>query len=445
MHAYVDGDARVLYLHARDDLGMFALLSFVSWPCSFDFLQGSETPEGLVAMLFVFLSSHVVVILDTFFDMDWVRLFRMLQELKRGVSKCNPCPYLLVSAEMEPVPHSEIVALLSEYRNLNDTRRRLFKLFDSEVAASTEAVLEALGTSPPVRPLVQHLNAKRDLTEMARSILSSGSEPDSLVPLFAPAPKRNADGSCVGGSGPGEPGIGGDFGSRRVVGACCCGQRQLALRDIFDVAMAPCCLSVAVPMPGGAPHWALSRLPPGTPLGPGFTGDTAPLLSQKGVSYGIEYECQSGHRFFLSESMSKVVLRLKSVDKVISSDVPIHTKCLSCKDSSDSGLAQLSRLYVCCQAAIRVVVDPCIKYSKGGSGPKAGQGPNGGSNQGLFKSTTPMYSFQSPCGPMLLNCSNCCYVVRLPRVYLGKDGSPLIQKEVNSPWFATLEPWLKIQ
>jgi hypothetical protein len=50
-------------------------------------VEGSDDVEAhaLLAMLYVFLVSHVVVIFDVFFDPEWIRRLRLLAELRRNV------------------------------------------------------------------------------------------------------------------------------------------------------------------------------------------------------------------------------------------------------------------------------------------------------------------------------------------------------------------------
>ena len=84
VEAYIDGDAGVLYLHTPTTTG------------------AEETPEMLLAHLYVFLASHAVVIFDACSG-DWIRRFRMLQELKRGVSKTPAAPWLVFRFHQIPL------------------------------------------------------------------------------------------------------------------------------------------------------------------------------------------------------------------------------------------------------------------------------------------------------------------------------------------------------
>jgi hypothetical protein len=210
--------------------------------------------------------------------------------------------------------------------------------------------------------------------------------------------------------------------SRRIVAACNCGLRQVVLRDPSDVSSAPCCQEHAVPLsPSGSAQWVLSSLPSGAERGPGFVDPAnTTLLTSKNVSFGIEYECLVGHRFFLNDTMARVVLRLTQLDKLLSTDVPLFTKCLACKqDASDALPAQLMRLHVMASVPCQLLLDPVLKFKL-----KSGAGHS--------------FSFRLPCGPIVV-CGTSSYVLRLPRVFAAPDNSGwIVQKDINTPYVAVL-------
>lgn len=175
-----------------------------------------------------------------------------------------------------------------------------------------------------------------------------------------------------------------------------------------------------------ASQWSLSVLPSAAAAAagaaPGFVDGGALLLGSRGVSFGIEYECPAGHRFFLTENMARVVLRLTQLDKLLATDVPVFTKCLACKqqEAAETGPAQLMRLHVAASASSgQLRLDPVLKFKL-----KSGGGHS--------------FSFRLPCRPIVV-CGVSYCVLRLPRGYSAPDNSGwIVQRDINTPYVAVL-------
>jgi hypothetical protein len=419
VHGLMDGDAEVLVVHCMDGE------------------ENEREAEALVAMLYVFLVSHVVVICDVFFDVEWIRRLRILNEMRRSVQGPKNTLAHLVFAIEDPVMRlSNIASVLREYRGLADGNK-LFRLADAD-ASSLKALKQWYNRNNTSRHAVWlpcKIAGKRDLLEQARTLAANGA---------AAGAAASAAASPVAAKGPPM---------RRVVAACNCGQRQVVLRDPSEPALAPCCAEACIPLTSGAlgaSLWSLCAA--GPERGPGFVDSVPNWLTQRGVSFGIEYECWAGHRFFLSESMAKVVMRLNHMDKLLGTDVPLFTKCLSCKqDSSDAPPAQLMRLHVQAQATAaqqqQLWLDPVVKFKLKTVAAVSAASSSSSTQQPSLPSSAPLsssssYTFRLPCGTVFL-AGTSCFVLRLPRVYYAPDGSLLLQKDVSSPYAACLcASWL---
>ncbi len=410
MQAFLDSDEGVMLLHAS---------------------EGDEENEAhaLLAMLYVFLASHAVVIFDSFFDPEWIRRLRLLSELRRNVhgSKGPPTP-LVFCLEDESVRFNEIAAVFSEYRNMNDSNKRLFRLQDADTSSMSTLSdwLSPLVSGRKVN-LPTKIPSKKDLLELAK--VGERNQLFFVFVVVVVVETKNGVKKVLLSSSSSSSLVSKPL-ARRVVAACNCGQRQVVLRDVADSSAAPCCIECAVPLSAsGSSQWNLSVLPVGTGAGPGFVDSSGTaLLSFRNVSFGIEYECPSGHRFFLTDAMARVVLRLTQLDKLIGTDVPLYTKCLACKqqqEATDAGPAQLMRLHVAAAVPGNLLVDPVLKFKL-----KNGPGPS--------------FSFRLPCRPISI-CGTSYYVLKLPRVYSAPDNSGwIVQRDINSPYVAVLNAgWLK--
>jgi hypothetical protein len=115
---YFDADRNTVFLHVSN--------------------QGSDEAAVLIAMLYVFLSSHAVVVFDSFFNVEWIRKLRVLHEMKHSVTMKTTAPFLAFNFDCEgEKKHQEMVQLLSEYRNLNDNKKRLYRMLDTNGAKPT--------------------------------------------------------------------------------------------------------------------------------------------------------------------------------------------------------------------------------------------------------------------------------------------------------------------
>ncbi len=430
VHGLMDSDADVLVVHCQDGEE-----------------DEQREAEALVAMLYVFLVSHVVVICDVFFDVEWIRRLRILQEMRRSVQgPKNTSAQLVFAIEDPAVRFADIAGVLREYRGMGDGNK-LFRLTDAD-ASSLESIKqwhERTNTARYALWLPCKIAGKRDLLEQARALTANGGDRSSGVAAAAAAIAAVAPVAAIVPKG---------LPLRRIVAACNCGQRQVVLRDPSEPALAPCCPEACIPLTSGAlaaSLWSLCAA--GPERGPGYVDSSPTMLTQRGVSFGIEYECWTGHRFFLSESMAKVVMRLNHMDKLLGTDVPLFTKCLSCKqETGDAPPAQLMRLHVQAQASAaqqqQLWLDPVVKFKlKSAAAPAAAAGsssaplPAAVSSSSSSSSSSSM-SFRLPCGSIFL-AGSACLVLRLPRVYYGPDGTLLLQKEVSSPYAACLcASWL---
>lgn len=383
--------------------------------------------ETLVAMLYVFLVSHVVVVCDVFFDVEWIRRLRIIQEMRRSVQKQKGNAAHLVFCIEDPTARfGHIADMLSEYRGFADASKRLFRLADTD-ATSLKSLLkwyERNNAGKHALWLPNKISAKRDLLELARSLVATGERPAPAALALPVAPVAKSSGS------------------RRIVAACNCGLRQVVLRDVTEPALAPCCADNCIPLSSGSAAtwlWCLCTAP--GERGPGFVDASPTIFTQKGISFGVEYECWSGHRFFLTENMAKVVMRLNHPDKLLSTDVPLYIKCLACKqDTSDAPPAQLMRVHVQATAAAlqqQVWLDPVVKFKHKSSSTIVANNPNA--------AAAATFSMRLPCGPILV-CGSVGLVLRLPRAYHAPDGTVIVQKDVTSPFAASLcASWLSRQ
>ena len=328
----LDGDARLLMLHAPEG--------------------DEEEPAALVAALWVFLAAHVVlVVAEEGADAEWVRRLRLLQELRRAVGGPKGAAAALVVAGAGP---GEVAGLLGEQRGAGEGGKRLFRLVEGWTETGLAGLRRFAGTGPWQPP---KMSSKRDLAEMARQLIAGGGGGGGEE-------RKDRGGGGVGGvlGGGAMSGSGKKETAffRRVVAACNCGQRQVVLRDPSEAATGPCCAESAVALSsggggGGGAQWALSS--------GGAAGAATEMVATRGFSFAVEYECGAGHRFLLSENMAKVVMRLQQLERLLSSDTPLFTKCLSCKqEASDAPPAQLVRLYLLAHPHHVLLVDPVVRF-----------------------------------------------------------------------------------